>query len=141
MKSFVELSNAFLENSSKRLDADYDNRIAKLKELGYNEEQIANMRDAELERINERAKENFEIAKKLQYAQTLLSTIQGTQEAFTTANKSPITPFFPAYPFLQAAAAAAVQAAAAVNLWALIVGCQAVGLVDTRLMWVARNAR
>jgi hypothetical protein len=107
LKNLMNLSNAFLENSSRAIDEDYTNRIAKLKELGYSEEEISNMRDSELEKINDRARQNFEIAKKLNYAQTLMSTIQGTQEAFTTANKSPITPFFPAYPFLQAAAAAA----------------------------------
>jgi len=36
-----------------------------------------------------------------------MSTIQGTQEAFTTANKSPITALFPAYPYVQAGAALA----------------------------------
>ena len=52
-------------------------------------------------------KKAFELAKKLQIAQTILSTIQGSQNAFTTAQKSPLTAVFPAYPFIQAGLALA----------------------------------
>ena len=103
----IDISNAFLQNKNNELNKEFDNRIEQLKKLGKSEEEIAQMRDGELIRIEQRSKDNFEVAKKLQYAQTLLSTIQGTQDAFTTAQKSPLTALFPAYPFLQAAAAAA----------------------------------
>jgi hypothetical protein len=49
----------------------------------------------------------FEQQKKLRIASTILSTIEGTQNAFTTAQDSPITAAVPIYPFIQAAAAAA----------------------------------
>ena len=55
----------------------------------------------------ESQKRAFEIDKGLKYAQTIMSTIQGTQEAFTTANKSPLTAVFPAYPYIQAGTALA----------------------------------
>jgi hypothetical protein len=56
------------------------------------------------------AKEGSVVAKGLALGQTTLSTIEGVQAAYTTAQKSPITIGFPAYPFVQAAAAAAFGA-------------------------------
>jgi hypothetical protein len=53
------------------------------------------------------AKKGFQIAKTLGIAQATISTIEGTQNAFTTASGSPITKVFPAYPFIQAGVAAA----------------------------------
>jgi len=52
-------------------------------------------------------KKAFEMDKAIKYASTILSTIEGTQNAFTTANKSPLTAIFPAYPYVQAGAAIA----------------------------------
>jgi hypothetical protein len=111
LNKVMDVSKAFLENSNTQLDKDYENRVENLKKLGYTEEQISKMRDGELQKIDERARKNFEIAKNINYAQTLLSTIQGTQSAFTTANKSPLTALFPAYPYIQAGLAAAFGAA------------------------------
>jgi len=48
----------------------------------------------------------FEISKAMKYASTVLSTIEGTQNAFKTAQDSPITALVPAYPYIQAASAA-----------------------------------
>jgi len=55
----------------------------------------------------EEQKKTFEMDKAIKYASTILSTIEGTQNAFTTANKSPLTAIFPAYPYVQAGAAIA----------------------------------
>lgn len=52
-------------------------------------------------------KKAFEANKKVQLAQAVISTIQGTQNAFTTASASPFAAVFPAYPFIQAGIAAA----------------------------------
>ena len=52
------------------------------------------------------AEEGSVAAKAVQVAQTIMQTIQGTQAAFTTAQKNPITTTFPAYPFIQAGLAA-----------------------------------
>ncbi len=46
------------------------------------------------------AKKGSIVAKGLAVAQTTISTIQGAQEAFKTAAASPITTWFPAYPFI-----------------------------------------
>jgi hypothetical protein len=111
LNQMVNVTKAFMDNFNAQTDKDYENRIKHLKELGYTEDQISKMRDSELEKIDERARRNFEIGKNINYAQTLLSTIQATQEAFTTANKSPLTALFPAYPYIQAGFAAAFGAA------------------------------
>lgn len=50
---------------------------------------------------------NFNIQKALSAANVTLSTIEGASNAYTTAQKSPITPFFPAYPAVQAGLATA----------------------------------
>jgi len=56
----------------------------------------------------EEQKKAFETDKALKYASTIMSTIQGAQNAFTTASASPLTEVFPAYPFVQMGAAIAV---------------------------------
>lgn len=56
------------------------------------------------------AKEGSELAKGIQIAQATISGIEGVQNAFTTAAASPITTFFPAYPFVQAGVAGAFSA-------------------------------
>lgn len=57
--------------------------------------------------INEIAGEGSKIGKGIAVAQATISGIEGTQNAFTTASKSPITTLFPAYPFIQAGLAGA----------------------------------
>ena len=52
-------------------------------------------------------KKAFEFNKKMQIAQATIQGIQSVQNAFTTAAASPLTTVFPAYPFIQAAAAGA----------------------------------
>jgi len=56
------------------------------------------------------AKRAFEIDKAAKIASAVLATITGAQNAFASASASPITIGFPAYPFLQAASAAAFGA-------------------------------
>ena len=57
------------------------------------------------------ARRNFKIQKALSLAQTTIGTVEGVQNAFTTAQKSPITALFPGYPLVQAGIAAAFGAA------------------------------
>jgi hypothetical protein len=52
-------------------------------------------------------KKAFEIRQAIALAETTISSIEATQNAFNSAQKSPITSFFPAYPFIQAGIAAA----------------------------------
>ena len=57
--------------------------------------------------IAQLAGEGSKVGKAAAIAQATISSIEGTQNAFTTAAKSPITTLFPAYPFIQAGVAAA----------------------------------
>ena len=107
LKDVLAVSTEFTLNMSDKATQDYQKRIDKLKELGYTEEQISNMRDKELLKIDERGRKAFEIQKRLRYAQTLISSIEGTQNAYTTAQESPITAILPVYPLIQAGLAAA----------------------------------
>jgi hypothetical protein len=59
------------------------------------------------ELIRQIAGEDSKVGKGLAIAQATISGIEGVQNAFTTANKSPITVGFPAYPFIQAGLAGA----------------------------------
>ena len=54
-----------------------------------------------------RQRKAFETRKKLALVQATISTIEGTIAAFKSAQESPLTAVLPAYPFIQAAAAAA----------------------------------
>ena len=55
----------------------------------------------------EQQKRAFNIAKKAQIAQAIISGIEGVQNAYSTAQKSPLTALFPAYPYIQAGLAGA----------------------------------
>lgn len=57
--------------------------------------------------VKSMAKEGSAIGKAAAIAQATVSGVQGVQNAFTTAQKSPITAAFPAYPFIQAGLAGA----------------------------------
>tara|TARA_R100001440_G_scaffold44488_2_gene64289 strand:- start:4022 stop:5710 length:1689 start_codon:yes stop_codon:yes gene_type:complete len=60
--------------------------------------------------VAEIAGEGSKIAKGVAIAQTTMSGVEAVQNAFTTAQKSPLTALFPAYPFIQAGAAATFSA-------------------------------
>jgi hypothetical protein len=55
-------------------------------------------------------KRAFEIDKAVKLSSATISGIEGTMNAYSTAQKSPITAVFPAYPFVQAGIAAAFAA-------------------------------
>ena len=60
--------------------------------------------------IAQLAGKDSKIGKALAIASATISGVQGVQNAYSTAQKSPITTFFPAYPVVQAALAGAVAA-------------------------------
>ena len=60
--------------------------------------------------ITEVAGKGSKIGKAAAIAQTVISGIQGVQNAYTTAQKSPITALFPAYPIVQAGIAGVFSA-------------------------------
>lgn len=84
-------------DDQKKLDAD----VAKAK---------FNLANQGLQIIQEVAGEGSKFAKGAAIAQATISGVEAVQNAFTTAQKSPITAVFPAYPFLQAGAAATFSA-------------------------------
>lgn len=63
-----------------------------------------------LNSIAQLAGEGTTIAKGVAVAQATMSGIEGVQNAYTTAQKSPITAFFPAYPIVQAGLAGVFSA-------------------------------
>jgi hypothetical protein len=60
--------------------------------------------------IQEIAGKGSAVGKAMAIGQATISGIEGVQNAFTTASKSPITTFFPAYPFIQAGLAGSFSA-------------------------------
>lgn len=74
--------------------------------------------------IESLAKEGSKVGKAAAIAQATISGVQGVQNAYTTAQASPITVLFPGYPLVQAGLAAAV---AAKNISAIKSGGQASG--------------
>jgi len=60
--------------------------------------------------IGQIAGEGSAIGKAMAIGQATISGVEGVQNAFTTANKNPITAVFPAYPFIQAGLAGAFSA-------------------------------
>jgi hypothetical protein len=59
----------------------------------------------------ELARKAFNVNKALQLSSATVSGIQSVQNAFTTAQVSPLTAFFPAYPYIQAGLAGVFSAA------------------------------
>ena len=63
---------------------------------------------ATFDMVGQLAGKDSKVGKAMAIASATISGIQGTMNAFATANKSPITVAFPAYPFIQAGLAGAV---------------------------------
>ena len=113
--STIELENQLFERRKAIKDKEKEEDIAREKakqeaifSLASNSlNALSALNEAFAGDTEESQKRAFEIDKGLKYAQTIMATIQGTQEAFTTANKSPLTAVFPAYPYIQAGTALA----------------------------------
>jgi hypothetical protein len=118
----------FAEGTQARVDAEQEYLTAK-QELDQRQKQLDTQTATESENrekavasakigiakntfalLQELAGEGSKVGKALAVAQTTISTIEGVQNAFTTASKSPITTLFPAYPFIQAGTAGAFGA-------------------------------
>ena len=98
----------------KQLDKEEKEREKAAKEQIKLEEDVSkakfNLANQGLQIVQEVAGEGSKIAKGAAIAQATISGVEAVQNAFTTAQKSPITAVFPAYPFLQAGAAATFSA-------------------------------
>jgi hypothetical protein len=104
---------------TKRILLFYDNKIQDEKKKLAEEEKareqaVANAKldiaNNTLGLINEIAGKGSKIGKAIAVSQATISGIQGVQNAFSTAQDSPITKAFPAYPFIQAGLAGAFSA-------------------------------
>jgi hypothetical protein len=101
----------FIAEQKKKEDEkfEYDKKLAEERKIL--EESVGNakvdiaFRTTDL--IKEIVGEGSKVGKALSIAQATISGIEGVQNAFTTASKSPITTLFPAYPFIQAGLAGA----------------------------------
>lgn len=109
-----EINLEILDNElslNKRLEADREKaRQEDLKREELKESAKISLQENAFKLASELAEEGSAASKAIQVAQTIMQTIQGTQAAFTTAQKNPITATFPAYPFIQAGLAGAFGA-------------------------------
>ena len=93
---------------AKKNDADYEKQLSR--DVTSAKMDIAAQSFA---LVGSLAKEGSRLSKAMAIGQATVNGYEGVQAAFTTANKSPITAAFPAYPFIQAGLAGAF---AAVNI-------------------------
>ena len=107
----TELTDKELAEQQKLLEQKQQITNDIYKGIGDSLNAISELNSAFAGQSEEEQKKAFETDKALKYASTILSTIEGAQSAFTTANKSPLTAIFPAYPFIQMGAAIAVGVA------------------------------
>ena len=97
----------FLEQS-RQANLTRDEEIAQLQKLR-KEQTIADAKNT-FDQVAQLAGKDSKIGKAMAIASATISGVQGVQNAYTTAQKSPITTFFPAYPVVQAALAAGIAA-------------------------------
>lgn len=90
------------------LEEKENNKKAEIEKL--RKQQILNDASNTFNQIAQLAGKDSKIGKAMAIASATISGVQGVQNAYTTAQKSPITTFFPAYPVVQAALAGAVAA-------------------------------
>jgi hypothetical protein len=113
----TELAERKLELDEKVKDSEKSIADLKKKEAEAElkrEEAVANAKSnlakRGLQLVAEIAGKGSKVAKAVGIAQTTMSTIEGVQNAYTTAQKSPLTAVFPAYPAIQAGLAGAFGA-------------------------------
>jgi len=103
LNDYIELENQKAEVA--RLAKEKETELSKAKK-----EAIIGDSLQTLNSIAQLAGEGTAIAKGVAVAQATMSGIEGVQNAYSTAQKSPITAFFPAYPAIQAGLAGVFSA-------------------------------
>ena len=81
----------------------FDMRMEQLKQQGYTEEEITNMKDAELQKQDDRMRQSFELNKAAQTASALMNTYLGVTAALAIT-----TELYPGQRFVEAGAALAL---------------------------------
>jgi hypothetical protein len=107
----IEHLNKINEINLKQQQIDYERKEKEAQDDKIREEAVANMKldlaKNTLNLIAEIAGRGSKVGKAVAIAQATISGYEGVQNAFTSAQKSPITSLFPAYPFVQAGLAGA----------------------------------
>ena len=83
----------------------FDMRMEQLKQQGYTEEEITNMKDAELQKQDDRMRQSFELNKAAQIASALMNTYLGVTAALAI---DPLETIYPGQRFIEAGAALAM---------------------------------
>ena len=109
-KKYIDLEK---EKSDKQIALEKDVRDSKIQIAQDSLALISNITTLFGQRNEKEAKKAFQVDKAAKLASATISGIEGTINAYTTAQKSPITALFPAYPAIQAGLAGAF---AAVNI-------------------------
>ncbi len=99
-KKYIDIQNA-RDKKEKDEEKKRDQAVANAK---------VNIRDRTSQLIQEIAGKDTAVGKGVAVASATISGIEGVQNAYTTASKSPITTVFPAYPAIQAGLAGAFSA-------------------------------
>lgn len=109
-----ELKDFLQQNAQERITIENNIQKAKKKELDdelKRQELVSNAKVELAENVSnlvsQIAGKDSAVAKGVAVAQATISGIEGVQNTYTTASKSPITTLFPAYPFIQAGLAGA----------------------------------
>lgn len=98
------------QEAEDRKDLENDVTQAKLQMAASALDAIGSLANAFAGESEAAARKNFKIQKALSLASATISGIEGTINAYTTAQKSPITALFPGYPALQAGIAGVAAA-------------------------------
>ena len=105
-----ESANAIIQANNKELDNYLTNNKIKKRDAKLLADAQKGLALDGLRLLQEVAGEGSTIGKAAAVASATISGIEGVQNAFTTAQKSPITAAFPGYPFVQAGLAGAFSA-------------------------------
>ena len=113
-----EIRARYAKENADRIDAQFRKDLANAKKLAEQEEKIeeatanakVSIRNQTSQLIQEIAGKDSIVGKGVAVASATISGIEGVQNAYTTAQKSPITLGFPAYPVIQAGLAGAFSA-------------------------------
>lgn len=99
------------DETDKRKELEQEVTQAKMQMAAQALDAIASLANAFAGESEQAARKNFNIQKALSLASATISGVEGTINAYTTAQKSPITALFPGYPALQAGIAGVAAAA------------------------------
>ena len=100
---YLSAFSTFNDAESQQAQNAFDMRMEQLKQQGYSEEQITEMKDAELQKQDERLRQSFELNKVVQVASALMNTYEGVTAALAIK-----TELYPGQRFVEAGAALAI---------------------------------